>query len=236
MKDYVIFISCYNNIMEKIKEILSRESFSHHVYGFESHGLKSDDIEDLLDKERFSYVFSKHYDSFKINDARNIKSLSVEKTDRESIFIISFTHINNEAQNTLLKTIEEPRPKTTFFFIFPNSKSLLPTILSRMEIIVLNKILNTEDRKINIEDFVKMDLNERFDMIKKLTGKAKKDGVKLNKTDLQFFLDDLEIFYIKKKPDEERNRILETILKSRQYMNAKGSSIKMIVDNISINL
>ncbi|MCD5390244.1 MAG: hypothetical protein LR005_02595 [Candidatus Pacebacteria bacterium] len=225
--------------MEKIKKLFNTSKFKHHAYGFESHGLKTSDFDEFIDKKRFSYVFSKHYDSFKINDARTIKSLGVEKTDRESLFIISFTHINNEAQNTLLKLIEEPKSQTTFFFIFPNAKKILPTILSRLELISLNRVLDTQERKINAVDFIKMTLNERFTIIKSVTGKPKKGELaenKLNKADLQALLDDLEIFYIKQKPSQKRNKILETILNSRKYMTANGASIKMIIDNVSINL
>ncbi len=222
--------------MEKIQELFNIESFSHHVYGFESHGLRNNDFDSFLNKERFSYIFSRHYDSFKIDDARAIKSLATEKTEKESIFIISFVHINTEAQNTLLKIIEEPRPQTTFFFVFPNAKKILPTILSRIELIRVNRVLNTQERKIDIKDFINITLQEQFDLIKELTNKKKADTDKFLKSDLQVFLDDLEIFYIKQKPNMERNEVLDIILKSRKYMNANAASIKMILDTIAIHL
>lgn len=225
--------------MKKIQKLFSTPIFNHHVYGFESHGLRPDDFNEFIDRKRFSYVFSKHYDSFKINDARNIKSLGVEKTDKESLFIISFTHINRETQNTLLKMIEEPKSQTTFFFIFPNAKKLLPTILSRLELLSMNRVFDTQKRKIIAIDFIKMTLNERFILVKSLTGKLKKGEPaesKLNKFDTQSLLDDLEIFYFKQKPNEQRNQILKTILKNREYINTNGASIKMILDNVAMNL
>ncbi len=224
--------------MEKIQEIFKTPHFYHHVYGFESHGLNINDFNKYIDKERFSYIFSKHYDSFLIDDARMIKSLGVEKTDKESLFIISFTHINNEAQNTFLKLIEEPRPQTTFFFIFPNAKRLLPTIRSRMEIISLNRVLNKEEKKINIKEFIKMSLQERFNLSKELNKRPKKDEDfdKMTKADLQNFLDDLEIFYTQQNPIIKRNEILEKITESRKFAQASSVSIKMIMDNISIHL
>ena len=225
--------------MEKIQQLFDTPQFSHHCYGFESHGLKLSDFEEFIDKDRFSYIFSKHYDSFKIDDARAIKSLSVEKTNKESLFIISFTHINDEAQNTLLKLIEEPRSQTTLFFIFPQSKKLLPTIRSRMEIISLNRVLNMNERKIDVKTFIALPLNEKFSLVKELNRKPKKDETdfeKMTKSDLQNFLDDLEIFYAKQKPSTKRNTVLQLITQSRGYMNASSVSIKMILDNLSLNM
>ncbi len=224
--------------MEKIAQLFEAPHFQHHVYGFESHGLRPDNFYNYLDRARFSYVFAKHYDSFLIDDARTIKSLAVEKTDRESLFIISFTHINNEAQNTLLKLIEEPRPQTTFFFLFPQAKKLLPTLRSRMEIITLNRVLNREERKVKVKDFIKMSLQERFNLSKELNRKTKKgeDFEKMTKADLQNFLDDLEILFAQQKPSTKRNQILEKITESRKYMQASAVSIKMIMDMLAMYL
>jgi hypothetical protein len=224
--------------MEKIKKLFDTPKFKHHIYGFESHGLRPDDFSEFLNKERFSYVFSKHYDSFLIDDARMLKSLAIEKTDKESLFIISFTHINNEAQNTLLKLIEEPRPQTTFFFIFPQAKKLLPTIQSRMEIMRLNRFLNKDDKKIDVKSYIKMSLQERFNLSKELNKKTKKseDFEKMTKAELQNFLDDLEIFFSQQKVSQKRNVILEKITESRKYSQASSVSIKMIMDNIAMYL
>ncbi|MGB0925092.1 MAG: hypothetical protein ACPGTS_00085 [Minisyncoccia bacterium] len=222
--------------MEKIIEILKTPKFSHHVYGFESHGLRNLDIENHIPADRFEYVFSRHYDFLKIDDARAIKALQSEKTSKGSLFIISFTHINAAAQNTLLKIIEEPTPNTTFFFIFPNAKKLLPTILSRIELVPMNRFLGSHERKIDLAKFINMSLSQRFEHNKKITNKKDKNIEVLEKQDLQFFLDDLEIFYIKQKPSSQRNKILETILSSRGYISANSASIKMILDTLAIHL
>ncbi len=224
--------------MKRIQELFNKNKFDHHIYGIESHGLKHSDLNSYLDKDRFSYIFSKHYDSFLIEDARSIKSLCVEKTEMESIFIISFNYINSDAQNTLLKITEEPKKNTIFIFIFPNAKKLLKTFISRMEIIYINRVLSIDYRKINIDEFISMSLQERLDLSKKLNRKPKKDEIfeKMTKSDLQNFLDDLEIFYLKQEISESRNNILHIILDSRKYMNANGSSVKMILDNIIINM
>src|SRR3989344_7787287 len=72
-------------------------------------------------------------DSFKIDDARNLKSLVNEKsvTPGTKAFIISANQLLLEAQNTLLKMFEEPTPDTVFFLIVPDADALLKTLVSR---------------------------------------------------------------------------------------------------------
>jgi len=67
-------------------------------------------------------------DSFKIEDAHNLKSVEYEKsfsTDLSlqagrKIFVISANNFLLEAQNALLKIFEDPIENTHFFLIVPN--------------------------------------------------------------------------------------------------------------------
>ena len=67
------------------------------------------------------------FDSFKIDDARDLKSVEYEKGFGvgKKIFLISANNILLEAQNTLLKIFEEPIKNTHFFIITPNTDVLL---------------------------------------------------------------------------------------------------------------
>lgn len=53
----------------------------------------------------------------------------------KKIFIVAFNAIFHEAQNALLKTLEEPTEDTHFFFLVRSSELLLSTVRSRMQII-----------------------------------------------------------------------------------------------------
>ena len=100
----------------------------------------------------------------------------------------------------------------------------------------MNRFLGSHERKIDLAKFINMSLSQRFEHNKKITNKKDKNIEVLEKQDLQFFLDDLEIFYIKQKPSSQRNKILETILSSRGYISANSASIKMILDTLAIHL
>src|SRR3989344_2218828 len=75
-------------------------------------------------------------DSFKIDDARNLKSFGNEKgfsleKNAKKIFIISANNFLLEAQNSLLKMFEEPIENTHFFLVTPDANALLKTFASR---------------------------------------------------------------------------------------------------------
>jgi len=85
-------------------------------------------------------------DSFKIEDARNLKSVEHEKSfsTGKKIFLISANNFLLEAQNTLLKIFEEPIENTHFFIIIPNTDTLLKTLVSRFYLIKTKTKLGDE--------------------------------------------------------------------------------------------
>jgi len=107
-------------------------------------------------------------DSFKIEDARNLKSFSMEKSfsSGKKIFIISANNFLLEAQNTLLKMFEEPIENTHFFLIVPDTNSLLKTLISRFYFISARQDLVEETK--DAEKFIAMPLRNRIDFIKDL--------------------------------------------------------------------
>lgn len=61
------------------------------------------------------------------------------------VFVLSHVEdMNAESANALLKALEEPPPATLFFLTTAQPHSLLPTILSRCQVVKLQPILETE--------------------------------------------------------------------------------------------
>jgi DNA polymerase-3 subunit delta' len=48
--------------------------------------------------------------------------------------------MSTEAQNAFLKLLEEPRPHVTFILTAPTAEALLPTILSRLQVVTLQPV------------------------------------------------------------------------------------------------
>ena len=79
-----------------------------------------------------------HVDTFTIDDARRLAEAQATRalgSTLEKFFIIEAASVTIEAQNALLKILEEPTAGTHFFFILPSRWLMLPTVLSRLQVV-----------------------------------------------------------------------------------------------------
>ena len=205
--------------------------YPHHAYVVAGGEGVATAILEQVNQAETSYVFSRHYDAFKVDDARTVKALQSEKTDLPSVFIISFTTSGNEAQNAMLKVVEEPTPNTFFILVTPNPANLLATLQSRLEEVSAPEIKDLSSR-IPVSSFVGMTLAERFDMIKDLTDK--KSDEPITKGEVASFLDHLEQYLREQGVNDPE--LLHLLFDSRRYLSANGASIKMILETIAMHL
>lgn len=116
-----------------------------------------------------------------IGEARQIKeflSLKPFQGKGQAIVILAAENLTPEAQNALLKTLEEPLGDTTFILGVTSEDQLLQTILSRFRIINLkdqtSKIKEIESKEQErIEKLLSSSVEERFQFIEKLDNKEK---------------------------------------------------------------
>lgn len=101
-----------------------------------------------------------------IEDVRNIRKstfLKPFKSKTKAVVIEAYEGITTEAQNSLLKILEEPPANTIIIIITPNKELLLPTILSRCKIIELKEekmdISSNDTSKLN--DYLNVLFNGR---------------------------------------------------------------------------
>lgn len=185
-------------------------------------------------------IFWQIYDSLTIEDSHLIKEWHSKKKiiDSKKICILGAKFINREAEQSLLKILEEPAIDTHFFLIVPNSSLLLGTIKSRAHLI---KIERDEKKKEIVEKFLKMSISERLDFISKLVKEKDKDE---NSGNLRFEATNLvneieKIIYQKFKKEKGGGNnifILEELQKRREYLGKPGSSVKMILEHIALIL
>ena len=220
--------------MKQTQQEFAQLPFSHHTYGIHNSQVSITELKSLFPQNDFSYVIHKKYDTLKIGDAREIKSLQTEKTEKPSVFILEFSLINAAAQNTLLKTLEEPSSQTYFILIFPDKSKLLPTLRSRLFMLEgnIDVDIETKNNFISPEEFETMTLLQRFEIIKENNDKKKE--VFLAKSDILQFLDSYEIYESKK--NTKNISLLETIYMARASLHANGASHKMILDLIALHI
>jgi DNA polymerase-3 subunit delta' len=133
-----------------------------------------------------------------IQATQAIKEAYIATSETKYIFLCGST-FRKEAQNSLLKILEEP-PKNVVFIIITNSKtSLLPTIYSRLPYKYLKKsILKTESlldiNKLDLKDIYnflkenqKISKSEAKDIVESILIKANNQKIKLSRKQLELF-------------------------------------------------
>ncbi len=180
------------------------------------------------------------YESFGIKDGILIKEWHSKLAlgDKKKFCVLSTKFINKEAEQSLLKIIEEPSLDTHIFIIVPDSSALLDTILSRVQVVKISDkekknarktaeafiSLKPKDRLFMIENFIKENTEENN------SGKLRYETIKL--------INELEnIYYSKFKTNmsQKKNRIiLEELKKNRNFLKQPGSSAKYILQNMAL--
>ncbi len=191
-------------------------------------------------KDHFNKIFSSefelfdfNYDNLLVDQAREIIDLANRKigTSKKSLFFIKVNSINHQAQNSLLKSLEEPTAGLHFFFVLPELNNILPTVLSRA--FVVHEESDTQ--KIVDEKFLKLGVAEKIKYVEKLAAEIK-DGKK-TKQDAVNFVDSL-IEILNADPDFKKvsSEKLATILELRSFISDNGASVKSILEAIVLAL
>ena len=182
-------------------------------------------------------------DSFKIEDARNLRSYAMEKSFSvgKKIFIISANNFLLEAQNSLLKMFEEPIENTHFFLIVPDVNFLLKTLVSRFYVISARQDLAREVK--DAEKFIGMPVQKRIDFIKELLAEVGDEDEEGNevivldsaRSKALKFLNALE-FTLHGKMSKAGFDIsfFEQIFKVREFLRMPGSSAKSLMESVAL--
>jgi hypothetical protein len=181
-------------------------------------------------------------DSFKMNDAVNLKALTSEKSfangvNSKKIFILSANSFLLDAQNSLLKIFEEPIANTHFFIVTPSIQIFIPTLLSRFYVIK-NEEDNSKTKE--AENFVKMPLSKRIDFLKELlvAEEDEEEGNEKNspKAKALQFLNEIETFLHSKKVLRTTSNTFQQIFKVRKYLRQPGSSAKSLMESVALSI
>jgi hypothetical protein len=96
-------------------------------------------------------------------------SLKAHSASPGRVVLIKDAHrLGLEAQNAMLKTLEEPGVATYFIFTIPDTKSIMPTILSRLETIEVKPVDLTAAA--NFFDVPETDIKPAWQLSKGLAG------------------------------------------------------------------
>ena len=176
--------------------------------------------------------------NIKIEQIRQMQSKVIEKPiiSNKKVYIINDTqNMTVEAQNCLLKTLEEPPEYITIILIASNENNLLSTIKSRCTIIHFDKIENKELKEYATNVIGISNVNENIiNIFQRSIGKAIRLKDKLdiyenieniisnmNNKDIVDILNCSEILYKSKDEIEEILEYINVILLNQSKQNIK---------------
>ena len=171
-------------------------------------------------------IYIREYPRFGVDDAIELRDRSNKRpiAGSQRFFIIATPGMTNEAQNALLKTLEEPPADAAFFIVVPAPEMLLPTLRSRSQVLTL--LHEEAENSIDTKTFLAASPGERLDMLKPLLEKDEDDKRDIGR--IVGFLSALERV-LEKKPEG-----LHAIYRARKYIGDKGALVKPLLEQVAL--
>jgi len=201
------------------------------------------DLFSMLEKEGIRVhgnpdIFTKEYATFGIDEARELRERASMKAVAGGgrIFIISAAGMTSEAQNALLKTLEEPSAEAIFFLLVPTPETLLPTLRSRMQSLLLSASKAYSPLKIDAKEFLDSSPVRRIAMLKSLLERDEEDRRDIGA--IISFLSSLERTIASQKSKSKdglpAQAGLHAIYLARKYILDKGALVKPLLEQVAL--
>ncbi len=167
------------------------------------------------------------FETLGIDDARALFALQMRKTEEGtvSVFLIETSFITREAQNALLKMLEEPSIDSLFIVVTPHPELLLPTLQSRFAKSEHADVADTSRGK----NFLAASQKERAKII---TAILEDEG----RSSAESLIRDIVIELHRKSLRGEYAPLLEKLEMLRRYATDTSSSMKMILEYVALAL
>lgn len=220
---------------------LSLINLSHHAYCLITHDSFTDTLVSFLEKEHSIVVhgnpdyFLRKYETFTIDNAKEIitfHNIVPTTNTKRKIIILYFDNVTVEAQNALLKLLEESADYANFFIIIPSSHLLLDTVKSRMQVVKINSEDNEELVKA-ATSFLGQNISKRLEFVKNTIEEINKE--KKTKQYLVEFLNCLQ-GVVRARGVAGNMKSLEAIELARKYIGDRAPSLKMLMEYVAVTI
>jgi len=216
---------------------------SHHAYYLIGSNSVRVDLLSILEKTHKIIsqgnpdFFDRAYETFTIDDAREVKHFHGTRPvtkDGKKIFILRVNGITVEAQNALLKLLEEPGEYAHFFIVISSAHLLLPTVKSRMQELKLGVGHINSELLQTAQEFVTLSKTKKLEEVKKLIDDISKE--KKTKQDAIDLLNAIQAIIYEEKGAKEGKSQLEAIETARNYIHDRAPSVKMLLEYVALNI
>lgn len=179
-------------------------------------------------------ILNTSFVEFGVDDARLLSRFaSLRAVGDGKMIIVSWSRATTEAQNALLKVVEEAPGQTVFFFSVDTSGSALETLRSRtIEVEVSDENTHTEDSEsvITARSFLSASFEERMKTVESFATKASKTQDRGPVRDFVTAL--LQLVH----SEGTSPATLRDVLDAERYMKVQGSSIKTVLGHLAVTL
>ncbi len=192
-------------------------------------------------------IFDKNNPDIHILNGREVNSIGIEeikKLQKEMVFspfkersqiayILNAEKLTIQAQNSLLKTLEDTSASTAYILITENEKSLLPTILSRCFKLYTNiNVVEKGDKK--YIDILDMNIVDAFQKIENISKEKIETDLLLRELQ-QHFQNILEENLKEKNDIIWIERSIKEISIAQKRVKANGNK-RLVLENLFLHL
>jgi hypothetical protein len=137
--------------------------------------------------------------------------------------------MTSEAQNALLKTLEEPAGDAAIFLVTPSPETLLATIRSRSQMLAVDA--KAGESLVDADLFLAASAPKRLEMLKPLYDH---DDEGRDMAGVVAFLGSLERAFANGKLTAEKEEGIRAVYRARKYAGDKGSLLKSLLEHIAL--
>lgn len=168
-----------------------------------------------------------------IETARAIISWATTPYNEEKIGLISFHTSGIPAQNAMLKILEEPRAGVRFIVVTSNKETLLPTVLSRLQLFETGDRARRDLQNAELFLATKPTARMKLPFITELLARVDEEGRKDRESVRGFILEIIDALRESKQNDV---RALVETLHMASYASDPSTSTKAILEYLSLSL
>lgn len=168
------------------------------------------------------------YDQFGVDSARELRDRLGRAPFGDAYYVIlGIGAATVEAQNALLKLIEDPPAPTHLFLISRSSGTFIPTFLSRFQIV------SEKSTPVAVSDFLRLSPLERSEKLSRFSGKHTPAQKKEMRAELLSLLEGLENELCQKSEDVLAHpSVCHALLDARKNIDLPAASFKLILEHL----
>lgn len=153
---------------------------------------------------------------------------------KKFLVILDSEKLTTQAQNSLLKTLEEPPSQSLIILSSRTQNSLLGTIVSRCRLLSIKKDEEKEEmeNEISYKKVLKMSLGERLDMCAELSKEEKEDVIEV----LEKWVGEGREVLLKDPKNINNTKNLKRILEIKNDLENTNVNVRLSLESLVLSL